>query len=47
MLLTSQGSGPFVITPLQRLLSPAFITPVSTFRAASEHHQVSYLEDCR
>ena len=47
MLLTSQGSGPFVITPLQRLLSPAFLTPVSTFRAVSEHHQVSYLEDCR
>ena len=41
MLLTSQGSGPFVGTPLQRLLSPAFITPVSTFRAASDRPQVS------
>ena len=37
--LSSQGSGSFV-GPLQRLLSPSFISPVSSFRAASEESQV-------
>ena len=37
--LNSQSSGSFA-GPLQRLLSPSFISPVSSFRAASVESQV-------
>lgn len=38
--LSSQGSGAFAVTPLQRLLSPSFITPDNTFRPPTEQAQV-------
>ena len=41
--LSSQGSGAFAVTPLQRLLSPSFITPDNTFRPPTEQAQVQLL----
>ena len=41
--LSSQGSGAFAVTPLQRLLSPSFLTPDNTFRLPTEHAQVHFL----
>ena len=38
--LSGQGSGAFAVTPLQRLLSPSFITPDNTFRLPTENAQV-------
>ena len=38
--LGSQGSGTFAVTPLQRLLSPSFLTPDTTFRLPGETAQV-------
>ena len=40
--LSKQGSGAFAVTPLQRLLSPSFITPDNTFRPPTDHAQVYF-----